>query len=80
MGEHSDPDLAPRTEWLLAAKISKWWKSSGVQFQSGLVSRLICALSLTADVEAFYLGSYWNRSSTDGDTAGPQYAKSDNVK
>jgi hypothetical protein len=63
MGERLDPDPAPRTEWFLAAKASKW-KTSGAKFQSSLVSRLVCALSLTADVEAFYLGSYRSPLST----------------
>jgi hypothetical protein len=58
MGEHPDPNPAPRKDWFLIAKVLKWWKASGVQFRRDFVSRLVCALSLTADVEAFYLGSY----------------------
>jgi hypothetical protein len=79
MGERLDPDPATRTEWFLAAKASKWWKTSWAKFQSGLVSRLVGALSLTSDVEAFYFGSYWNRPSTGGNMASPQDAKSDHV-
>jgi hypothetical protein len=67
MGERLDPDPAPHTKWFPGAKASKWWKASGTKLQSGLVSRLVCALSLTADVEAFYLGSYQSPlSTTDG--------------
>jgi hypothetical protein len=58
MGEHPDPNPAPRTEWFLGAKALTWWTTSGTKFRSSLVSRLVWALSLTADVEAFYLGSY----------------------
>ena len=65
MGEHPDPNTAPRTEWFFGAKALTWWTTSGAKLLSNLVSRMVCALSLTADVEAFYLGSYRSTLFTD---------------
>jgi hypothetical protein len=58
MEERPNSNHATRTERLVAAIARKPWKTSAAKFQSSLMSRLICALSVTADVEAFYLGSY----------------------
>jgi hypothetical protein len=64
MGEHPVSSPTPRPEITLAEKALKWWKGPGSKFQSTLGSRLVYALSLTTDVEAFYLGSYRGAGST----------------
>jgi len=72
MGEHPDPNPAPHTGWFLSTRALVWWETSGTHYWSSLVSRLVCALSLTADAEAFYLGSYRGALFTDDRTKLPE--------
>jgi hypothetical protein len=58
MGDHPAPSSAARLERSPEVRASRWWKGADAVLQSALVARLAHVLTLTADAEAFYLGSY----------------------